>query len=61
MSSSDSDNDSTIIRNTEGSQNVETDMWDCEETIGDKIIDGNPFREIMELNRFKPCATVSEQ
>ena len=61
MSSSDSDTDSTIISNSEGSQTIETDLWDCEETIGDKIIDGNPLRGIMELNRFKPCATVSEQ
>ena len=43
-SSSDSDADSTVISNTDGSRNVETDQWDFEETGGDKISDGNVFR-----------------
>ena len=43
-SSSDSDSNCTVISNTDGSQNVETDQWDFEETVGDKISDGNTFR-----------------
>ena len=30
--------DSTVISNSKGSQYVETDQWDFEETIGDKIM-----------------------
>ena len=52
-SSSDSDTDSTIIRNSEGSQNVETDRWDFEGTVGDKISDGNAF--------WGDCGAVSFQ
>ena len=59
ISSSDSDIDSTIIRNSEGDQNIETDQWDFEETIGDKISDGNAFGGIVERNRFEPCASDS--
>ena len=59
--SSDSDIDSTVIRNSEASQNVETDQWDVEETIGDKISDGNPVVGIVEPNRFEPCASDSAE
>ena len=57
--SSDSDTDSTIISNTEGSQDVETDQWDFEETIGDKISNGNTFGVIVEQYHFKRCASNS--
>ena len=60
-SSSDSDTDSTVIRNSEGSQNVETDQWDFEETIGEKINDGNAFGGITEPRRFEPCASDSDE
>ena len=61
MSSWDSDTDSTIISNSEGSQNVETDQGDFEETIGDKISNGNAFGGIVEPCRFKPCASDSDE
>ena len=44
MSSWDSDTDSTVISNSDASQCVETDQWDFDETIGNKISDGNAFR-----------------
>ena len=59
ISSSDSDIDSTVINNSEGSQYVETDQWDFEETIGDKMNDGNAVGGIMELHHFKPYASNS--
>ena len=60
MLSSSSDTDSSVIRNSKGSQNVESDQWYFEETIGDKISDGNSFGGIVEPNRFEPCASDSE-
>ena len=60
-SSSDSDTDSTVISNTDGSQHVESDQWDFEETIGDKISDGNAFGGIGETNRFESCVSDSEE
>ena len=50
MSSSDFDTDSTIISNSESSQNIKTDQWDFEESIGDKISDRNAFGGIVEPN-----------
>ena len=61
MSSSDSDTDSTVIRNSDGSQNVETDQWDFEETNGDKITDGNAFKGMMEPCRFELYVSDSEK
>ena len=59
--SSDSDIDSTVISNFEGSQCVETDQWDVEETIWDKISDGNVVGGIMDSYRFEPCASDSDE
>ena len=42
------------MNNSEGSQYVETDQWDFEETIGDKMNDGNAFRGIVEPYHFEP-------
>ena len=61
MSSSDSDTHSTVVSNTESSQNAETDQWEFEETIGDEISDGNAFGGIVETSRFEPCASDSEE
>ena len=61
MSSLDSDIDSTIISNSEGSENVKTDQWDFEETVGDKISDGNAFGVIVEPYPFEPYASDSEE
>ena len=60
-SSSDSETDSAVIRNTDGSQNVESDHWDFEETIWDKICDGNAFGGIVGPNRFEPCVSDSDE
>ena len=49
--------DSTIVKNSEGSQYVESDQWDFEETIGDKIRNGNSYRRILEPYRCEPCAS----
>ena len=49
------------MNNSEGSHNVETDQWDFEETIGDKISDGNAFRGIMEAYRFKSYMSDSDE
>ena len=38
-----------------------TDQWDFEETLGDKISDGNVFGGTVESNRFEPCASDSEE
>ena len=40
---------------------VETDQWDFEETIGNKISDENAFRGIVESYRFEPCVIDSEE
>ena len=32
--------------NTDGSQNIESDQWDFEESIGNKISDGKAFGEL---------------
>ena len=61
MSSSGSDTDPTFLSNSECSQFVEIDQWDFEETIGDKISDGNTFGGIVEPNCFEPCARNSEE
>ena len=37
---------------TDGSQNVETDNWGFEETIGDKICDGNTLGGICGAESF---------
>ena len=60
-SSSGSDTDSSVISNSERSQDVETDRWDFEETIGDKISDGNAFGGIVEPNRCEPHGAYSEE
>ena len=60
ISSSDSDIDSTIMSNLEGSV-VEIDPWDFEETIGDKISDGNALGGIIEPYRFEPYARDSDK
>ena len=57
--SSDSDTDSTVISNADGSQDVKTDQCYFEETIGDKISDGNTFGGIVEPYSFKPYASDS--
>ena len=49
------------MSNSEGSQYDETDQWDLEETIGDKISDENAFRWIMEPYRFDPHVSNSDQ
>ena len=61
MSGQDSNTDSTVISYTEGSHNVESDQWDFEGTIGDKIIHGNAFRGIGEPYCFEPCPRDSEK
>ena len=61
MSSSDSDTDSTVINDSEGSQNVESVHWDFEENIRDKISNGNAFGGIVEPYCFEPCASDSEE
>ena len=61
ISSSNSNTNSTLISNSEGSQYVETDQWDFEEMVGDKISDGNAFGGIMEVYRFKPSASDSDE
>ena len=61
MSNSDSDTDSNVISNSEGFQYVDTDQWDFDETIGDKISDGNAFRGIVEPDRFEPCVIDPEE
>jgi len=61
ISSSDSDSDSTIVTNSECSHYIETDQWEFEETIGDKISDGNTFRRIMEPYHFEPYANYSDE
>ena len=61
ISRSDADTNSTIISNSEGSQYVETDLWDFEETIGDKISNWNDFRRIMQLNTFEACVSDPEE
>ena len=43
MPISNSDTDSTVISNSDGSQNFETAHWDFEGTVGDKIRNGNAF------------------
>ena len=45
-SSSDSVNDYTVMSNSGGSQDVETDQWDFDGMVGDKMSDGNAFREL---------------
>ena len=57
----DSDFDSTVNSNSDGSENVESDHGDFEETIGDKISDGNAFGGIVEPNRFERYASDSEE
>ena len=59
--SSDSNTDSNVISNSDGSQYVETNQWDFEGTLVDKISDGNAFGEIVESYRFEPCASDSEE
>ena len=61
MPNSDSDTDSTVIGNSEGSQYVESHQWDFEETIGDKISNGNTFRGIVKPNHFQPCVSDSDK
>ena len=61
ISSSDSDTDSTVISNSEGSQYVETDQCDFEEMVINKISDGNTFGGIVEPYRFKPYASLSDE
>ena len=59
--SSDSDTDATVISSSVGSQNVETDWWDFEEAVGDRISDGNSFGGIVEPYCFEPCASDSDE
>ena len=40
---------------------IETDQRNFEETIGDKISDGNAFGGIVEPYRFEPCASDSDK
>ena len=61
MSSSESDTDSTVNSNSESSQYVETDQCDFEETIGDKISNGNAFGGIVDPYCFEPYANDSEK
>ena len=42
--------------NSDGYQNIESDHWDFEGTVGDKMSAGNAFAGIMEPNSFEPCA-----
>ena len=61
MSSSDSDTDSTVISDPEGSQNVQTEEWDFEETCGDTTNNENDFGGIVEPCRIELCANDSEE
>uniref|UniRef100_A0A8C4QK45 G-protein coupled receptors family 1 profile domain-containing protein n=1 Tax=Eptatretus burgeri TaxID=7764 RepID=A0A8C4QK45_EPTBU len=58
---SNSDNNSTVINNAEGSQYVETDQLSFEETIGNKISNGNPFGGIIEPYHFQPDSSDSDE
>ena len=60
ISSSDSDVDSTVISNSEGSQYVESDQWDFEETTEQNYF-GNAFGGIVEPYHFEPYASNSEE
>ena len=61
MSNSNSDTYSTIIINSEGSQNVETDQWNFEETIGEIIGDGNASGGIVKPYRFEPVRAIQRK
>ena len=45
----------------QGSQNIETDQWDFEETTGDKISDENAFGGIVGPKGFEPCENDAEE
>ena len=49
------------MSNTDGSQNVESDQWGFEETIGDKISNGNVFGGIVKPYHFAPDASDAEE
>ena len=53
-----STSDSTIMSNSEGSQYVETEQCDFEETIGDKISEETLLGGIVEPYRFEPMQAI---
>ena len=62
MSSSDSETDSTIINNSDGTQNVVTDQWDFEGTFRRQNQSRKCFRgNYGAVFFFKPCANDSEE